>query len=39
MGRSSDEVIIMVADHLDDLARTVHDRLGEVVGVAVTVDR
>ncbi|HVK34565.1 MAG TPA: GAF and ANTAR domain-containing protein [Microlunatus sp.] len=36
MGRSSDEVIIMVADHLDDLARTVHDRLGEVVGVAVT---
>jgi ANTAR domain-containing protein/GAF domain-containing protein len=36
MGRTSDAVIIMVADHLDELARTVHDRLGEVAGVAVT---
>ena len=36
MGRSSDAVIILVADHLDELARSVHDRLGAVAGVAVT---
>lgn len=36
MGRSSDAVISMVADHLDELARSVHDRLGAVAGVAVT---
>ncbi|HEY5784278.1 MAG TPA: ANTAR domain-containing protein [Microlunatus sp.] len=36
MGRSSDAVIVMVADHLDELARNAHQRLGEVSGVAVT---
>ena len=36
MGQSSDAVIILVADHLDELARSVHDRLGAVAGVAVT---
>lgn len=36
MGRTADEVIVMVADHLDELARNAHRRLGEVSGVAVT---
>ncbi len=36
MGESSDAVIIMVADHLDELATRVHHRIGDVAGVAVT---
>ena len=36
MGRSADGIIVMVADHLDELARNAHRRLGAVSGVAVT---
>lgn len=36
MGVSSDAVIVLVADHLDEVATSVHQRLGDVVGVGVT---
>ncbi len=36
MGSSADAVIVMVEDHLDEVARNAHRRLGEVSGVAVT---
>lgn len=36
MGQSSDAVITLVEEHLDDLAQQAHRRLGDVAGVAVT---
>ncbi len=36
MGTSSEAVIVLVADHLDEVATRFHQRLGDVAGVGVT---